>query len=186
MSANWLNLPWLTFLIVWVLGALRTKPVVRREPRGKRLLYAVPTVLGFYLLFTRIHSGPLSGRILPAAPSLFWLGWSLTVLGLGFAIWARVHLGGNWSGAVTVKAGHELVRTGPYRRVRHPIYTGVLLAALGAVFAIGERSCLVGIVLLIPALLWKIHLEERNMDALFGPVYADYRRHSAALLPGLY
>jgi len=117
---------------------------------------------------------------------LFWLGWSLTVLGLGFAIWARVHLGGNWSGAVTVKAGHELVRTGPYRRVRHPIYTGVLLAALGAVFAIGERSCLVGIVLLIPALLWKIHLEERNMDALFGPVYADYRRHSAALLPGLY
>ena len=186
MTAIWFKIPWLIFLVIWCVGALRTKPIVRRDPLGRRLLYAIPTLIGFYLLFTPQHSGPLSGRLLPSTPGFAWLGWGLTVLGLGLAIWARVHLGGNWSGAVTIKVGHELIRTGPYRRVRHPIYTGVLLASLGALFANGERSGLAGMVLLVPAMLWKIHLEERNMDTLFGPDYADYRRRSAALLPGVY
>lgn len=69
---------------------------------------------------------------------LYWLGLLMVICGLAFAVWARIHLGRNWSGTVTVKEDHELIRSGPYGIVRHPIYTGLLLAIAGTAIVFGE------------------------------------------------
>ena len=109
----------------------------------------------------------------------------LLAAGLGFAVWARRHLGRNWSASVVVKEDHALIRSGPYRRVRHPIYTGMLLAFLGTAVAVGEWRGLVGFVLAFVSFLLKSRMEEARMAETF-PEYAEYRRHTASLIPGIY
>ena len=109
----------------------------------------------------------------------------MVAAGLGFAMWARVHLGRNWSGIVTVKEDHALVRTGPYRAVRHPIYTGLLLALIGTAMAIGQWRGVLAVIFMLIGFLWKIHVEEKRMCENF-PEYGDYRRETAALIPLLY
>jgi protein-S-isoprenylcysteine O-methyltransferase Ste14 len=100
-----------------------------------------------------------------------------------FSVWARVHLGGNWSGIVTIKHGHELIADGPYAIVRHPIYTGLLVAFMGSAMARGDwRGVLV--VLIVWWALWrKLRLEERWMVERFGQQYETYRRRVPALVP---
>ena len=94
-----------------------------------------------------------------------------------------MHLAGNWSGTVTLKQDHELVRSGPYALVRHPIYTGILLATIGAVVANDRWSAVLALALMAAAFLRKIATEERFMAEAFGPAYADYRRATARLVP---
>ena len=94
-------------------------------------------------------------------------------------------MGRNWSGIVTVKEDHALVRTGPYRVVRHPIYTGLLLALIGTAAAIGEWRGVLSVIFVLIGFLWKIRVEEERMNANF-PEYAQYRRQTAALIPLLY
>ena len=108
---------------------------------------------------------------------------ALVVAGLSFSVWARRTLGGNWSGTVTVKVDHELVQTGPYRRIRHPIYTGLLLAVFGSGLAAGRVYGIAAFALIAIALVWKLRLEERWMLAEFGERYERYRRSSWALIP---
>ena len=96
---------------------------------------------------------------------------------------ARFFLGRNWSGIVTIKQGHTLVRKGPYRFVRHPIYTGLLLAIFGTALAIGEIRALIGAGLVFALFVHKISLEESFMTEQFGADYADYRRNVKALIP---
>jgi hypothetical protein len=79
------------------------------------------------------------------------VGAALTALGLSFTSWARVHLGRNWSGTVTLKDDHALIRTGPYRRVRHPIYSGALLALAGTVLAVGQWRGVIALALVSPS-----------------------------------
>jgi protein-S-isoprenylcysteine O-methyltransferase Ste14 len=107
----------------------------------------------------------------------------LVVLGLAFAVWARIHLGRNWSGAVTVKDDHELIRTGPYGLVRHPIYSGLLLAVLGTAIAFGEWRSLLALGFLTIAFLFKLHREERFMSESFPDDYPRYRAEVPALIP---
>ena len=103
--------------------------------------------------------------------------------GIAFAVWARQYLGRNWSGTVTVKQDHELIRTGPYRLVRHPIYTGLLLAILGTAVAFGEWRGLLAFALLTGSLLLKLRVEERFMSESFPEPYARYRAEVPALIP---
>ena len=105
--------------------------------------------------------------------------------GLGISIWARRVLGRNWSGIVTVKQDHELIRTGPYRYVRHPIYTGLLLAILGTALIFGEWRGLIAFVIFTAAIMLKVRTEERFMDESFPEQYARYRAEVPALLPFL-
>jgi len=130
--------------------------------------------------------GILFERFLPRSYAAYWTGTALVVLGLAFSVWARMHLGRNWSGTVTVKQEHELVRGGPYARVRHPIYTGLLLAFIGTAIVRGEWRGVLAVLIIFAALWRKLRLEERYMVETFGDEYRRYREHSAALIPFIF
>src|SRR5579872_4384389 len=109
---------WLAWCLYWLLASFRTKPVRRQESVASRASHIVPLLLGVWLLsFPRLAGPWLRVRILPSDFAWFWVAFCCVALGLGFSVVARVWLGGNWSGTVTRKQGHELIRTGPYRLV---------------------------------------------------------------------
>jgi len=110
-------------------------------------------------------------------------GLALTVIGVAVAIWARLILGTNWSAVVTIKQDHEIIRRGPYSIVRHPIYSGGLLALLGTAIAFGELRGLIGLALIFIAWWMKSRLEESFMEEQFGAAYARYRRDVKGLIP---
>ena len=124
-------------------------------------------------------------RFLPSSDLFFWSGAAITAAGLLFCVWARRYLGGNWSQAVTVKQDHELIQSGPYRFVRHPIYTGLLLAFAGSAIARGEWRGLLAVALMFVTLWSKLRLEEKWMRAQFGASYEEYSRRVSALVPGI-
>lgn len=100
-----------------------------------------------------------------------------------FSVWARVQLGGNWSGIVTIKQDHELIVRGPYAIVRHPIYTGLLVALIGSAMALGEWRGVLAVLIAYWALWRKLRVEERWMAERFGEQYEAYRRRIPALVP---
>jgi protein-S-isoprenylcysteine O-methyltransferase Ste14 len=124
----------------------------------------------------------LRRRVVPAGPLAPTLGVLLMAAGLGFSVWARRHLGRNWSSQVVVKQDHALIRTGPYSRLRHPIYTGILLAFLGTAVVVGEVRGFVGFLLVLIGFAIKSQAEETRMKATF-PEYEQYRRQTSALIP---
>jgi protein-S-isoprenylcysteine O-methyltransferase Ste14 len=108
------------------------------------------------------------------------------VAGLLFAVWAREHLGSNWSRSVTIKQDHELITTGPYAMVRHPIYTGFLAGFLGTAIALSQVRGFVAFVLILVILGVKLRMEEQWMRSQFGATYATYAHQTAALVPYLF
>jgi protein-S-isoprenylcysteine O-methyltransferase Ste14 len=175
---------WLVWLIYWCAAAIGAKRTRRHEHVMSQLIHLVPLAVGVWLLLsTHVVNGWLAARFLPRGVIWFWIGFALVVPGLGFSVLARVWLGGNWSGTVTLKQDHELIRSGPYRWVRHPIYTGLLLALLGSVIAAGEWRGLAGLALIAVSLLHKINVEERFMIEQFGSAYERYRAEVPALIP---
>ena len=134
---------WIAFLLYWRIRAVHTKTAQRIEPAAIPILRAVAFVMVIVLLSTtRIPLPWLYRQLWPSGIWPFWIGAAVTVAGLFFAIWARRYLGGNWSSSVTVKQGHELITSGPYALVRHPIYTGILTGFLGTAIALSEvRGC---------------------------------------------
>jgi protein-S-isoprenylcysteine O-methyltransferase Ste14 len=181
---NAINVLWLIWCIYWFVAAASAKPTRRRESIGSRVYHIGLLVLGIALFSSsRIASPYLTARYLPRTDAFFWLGFILVALGLAIAIAARIWLGGNWSGTVTLKQNHELIRTGPYRFVRHPIYTGILLAILGSAIAQGELRGLVGLALIAAAFIYKIRVEETFLTEEFGPAYSRFRQEVPALVP---
>jgi protein-S-isoprenylcysteine O-methyltransferase Ste14 len=110
---------------------------------------------------------------------------ALVAAGLAFSAWARRHLGRNWSGVISLKAGHDLVRSGPYRLARHPIYAGLLLAMLGSAGAWGDWRGLLAYALALIAILPRISAEDALMARTFGDRYRDCRQNTAAIIPFL-
>jgi protein-S-isoprenylcysteine O-methyltransferase Ste14 len=177
---------WTAWAIYWWVLSLDVKTPSRVEPLESRLLHVVPLLLAFYLLSApRLRYQVLNERFLPSGAWPFWLGAVLTAAGLFFAIWARNHLGRNWSGIVTVKEDHELITTGPYSVVRHPIYTGLLLAFVGSAIAVGESRGVLAVAIVLWSLLRKLRFEERWMREQFGETYEAYSRRVRALVPFL-
>ena len=177
---------WGTWIVYWCLAALNVKATARRESPLSRALHIVPLVIAATLLFQPRSPVPILGeRIVAPGPWTFWIGAAVLFAGLLFTVWARVHLGRNWSATVTVKEDHELVTDGPYRWVRHPIYTGLLLGFVGSAIARAEWRGVVAVALAFFALWRKLRLEERWMREQFGQAYADYARRVAALVPFL-
>jgi protein-S-isoprenylcysteine O-methyltransferase Ste14 len=178
---------WLAWILYWLWSAASTKTTQRRESRASRLSHVLPLLLGAWLIFQPRLYLPglpwLSRPLLPASDARFLVALLLVAAGLAYAVWARVHLGGNWSGSVTQKEQHELVRTGPYAQVRHPIYTGLLLALLGSALACGEPRALAGLAIVVLAFVRKLRIEERFMGELFPQQYARYRAEVPALVP---
>jgi len=175
---------WLSWAVYWVWASRHAKPIERRESIGSRLLHVLPLLLAVGLLWSkRIPVALLNERLFPWAPWEFWIAALITAAGLLFSVWARVYLGRNWSGVVTIKQGHELIDTGPYALVRHPIYTGLLVAFIGSAMALGEWRGLLAVLIAWAALWRKLRLEERWMTERFGEQYVAYCQRVPALVP---
>jgi protein-S-isoprenylcysteine O-methyltransferase Ste14 len=175
---------WLAWLAYWFNAARNVKTTLRRESLTTRVAAIVPTLLAAVLL--AFHGLPprwINAQFVPQTAVTYWIGLLLTVGGLAFALWARVHLGRNWSGVVTVKENHELIRTGPYGWVRHPIYTGVLLSILGTAVVLAEWRGLLAFGCLTIAFLVKLRREEQIMGETFPDEYPRYRAEVPALVP---
>ncbi|HTW75985.1 MAG TPA: isoprenylcysteine carboxylmethyltransferase family protein [Steroidobacteraceae bacterium] len=190
---------WLSWIFIWLVAALRAKPAAQRQSLGSRALDRVLILAAVILLLLGRTTRP--GRVfLAAAPAAAWLygrfvrpypgvvllGAPLVLIGLGIAVWARFYLGNNWSGSVTFKQDHELILSGPYRYVRHPIYSGLLLAFAGSACAIGQWRGVVGFVLIFLAFWYRTRLEERLMIEHFGDAYRHYRAQVKRLIPFLF
>jgi protein-S-isoprenylcysteine O-methyltransferase Ste14 len=180
--AGWM---WLIFAAYWFVAARFVKATKLRETRLHRLQHVIPLAIGFFLIFQRGWSGILWGRLYASRPVAI-TGIVVTAAGLLFAVWARVHLGRNWSGIVTLKQDHELIQSGPYRFVRHPIYTGYLTAVLGAAIVAETGDALVGFAIILVALLFKMGREETFMTREFGDEYQEYKQRVARLVPYVY
>jgi protein-S-isoprenylcysteine O-methyltransferase Ste14 len=177
---------WISFLLYWQIKAINTKATQRLEPAASRILRVFIFLIAIVLLSTtRIPLRWLYLQLWPVGFLPFWLGAAVTITGLLFAVWAREHLGSNWSRSVTIKQGHELITTGPYSVVRHPIYTGILTGFLGMAIAISQVRGFIVFVLISIAFWIKLRMEEQWMRSQFGEAYASYARETAALVPYL-
>jgi len=175
---------WLLLWLVWLGAWLRTKKTQELASFGSRLRYGAPVVVAFYLLFGKnLPVRWLEERVIPHHVFIEVLAVTLTALGIALAIWARFYIGQNWSSAVTIKVGHQLIRTGPYAWVRHPIYSGLLLAMIGTVLALRELRGLLAFVLLWLGFWIKLRMEEEFMRKTFGEEYAEYSRSTGPLIP---
>ena len=184
MSGWWFVAPFAVLEAWWIARARGTVRTKSAEPLWSRLSYLAVFAVGILLLAGWPRVAPLDRvRLWRSTMTTFAVGLTMSWLGVAFAIWAREHLGRYWSGRVTLKEGHKLIRTGPYRVVRHPIYTGGLVALAGVAVARGDVRGLVGLVLSIAVFLRKIFLEERVLLGHFGDEYRDYRREVRALIP---
>jgi len=186
--ADAIKLLWCVFLAVWLVGAFSTKRTVRSQPTGERLLQiAIGVCVWSVAISHKFGVYPLNLHVLPQVQWARYSGLLLVIVGIAFAIWARIYLGGNWSASVTVKEGHNLVTSGPYSIVRHPIYSGLLLAILGTVVAMRtELRGLIGLTAIFIIFLLKSRTEETFMQQEFGARYSDYRRRVKALIPFVY
>ena len=177
---------WICFFLYWQIKAANTKTTQRLEPAASRILRVLIFLIAIVLLSTtRIPLPWLYLHLWPAGLWPFWLGVALTLAGLLFAVWARGYLGTNWSRSVTIKQGHELITTGPYAMVRHPIYTGILTGLLGTAIALSQVRGFVAAVLFFLTFWIKLRLEEQWMRSQFGEAYATYAHQTAALVPYL-
>jgi protein-S-isoprenylcysteine O-methyltransferase Ste14 len=176
---------WIAWVVYWLVAARDTKRTRWRQKLGPESLHGIPLLLCAALLVSPRWPAMLTGHILPGGAALPLVGTALVAAGLALAVWARVHLGRNWSGKVVVKVDHALIRTGPYRTIRHPIYTGLLLALFGTALAIGEWRGFLALALGLVGILFRVHAEETRMTETF-PEYTAYKRESSALVPGVF
>jgi protein-S-isoprenylcysteine O-methyltransferase Ste14 len=177
---------WVLWVISWGLASHWSARTVKTTRPGERALELLLTVSGGYGLMLggvprfSSHLHLYSLGTLPA-----WLLVGLVACGFGFCWWARLHLGQLWSMNITLKAGHRIIDTGPYALVRHPIYTGILLAAWAK--AAGDATAIgfAGAVLMTLGLYLKARREERLLTGELGESYESYRRRVPMLLPHL-
>jgi len=174
---------WITWFVSWWIAAFVRNRTVARATEGS-IAYRVVSVIGAILIFA-----PFSRRVVPA-----WLAWRLSApvawalvivsaIGFLFTWWARVHLGRLWSSGVVRREGHHVVDSGPYRLVRHPIYTGISLAAFASAVIEGSGISLAGAAVLTLGFYSKARVEERFLKAELGDGYAQYAARTPMLIP---
>ena len=177
---------WILFCVIWLLASVSSKRSIYRETTVRRLRYWILLLLAF-LLLTRRHRlpYPFDIRIIPATEAVQWIAGTLCIAGLGFCVWARAILGRNWSGAITLKEGHELIERGPYRFVRHPIYTGILAMFLATAITLGRPGGLVAVLLAFASFWIKLVEEEKLMLQQFPDQYRSYQQRVKCIIPFL-
>lgn len=177
---------WIAWAVYWLAMSPRAKAVTRKESVASRLTHIAPLALAVWLVWIpQTGIDWLDARIALRQAWMFWTGAALAAAGLLFSVAARVAIGANWSGIVTIKEGHELVSNGPYALVRHPIYTGLLLAFAGTALARDEWRGVLAVLLVFAAFWRKLRVEERFMLEQFGERYVAYQRRVPALIPYL-
>lgn len=177
---------WWALLMVWVLLAFTVKHRLQTQPISSRLPYILIMLLAAWLVFGSNLSIPfLPWQFLPNTSAVKYIGLTLTSAGIGFAIWARLFLGRNWSATPSIVENHQLIRSGPYRFVRHPIYSGVLLALFGTTIFEGRVAAILGTLIAAISFHVKSRAEEHYMTQQFGTEYLRYQREVKALIPFL-
>jgi protein-S-isoprenylcysteine O-methyltransferase Ste14 len=172
------------FSIYWSIAAKDSAPTKTSESWWSRQLHLILVNGGVLLL---IFPAPgLTRRFLPDNYFVVAAGLLIEAAFILLAVWARRHLGANWSGEVRIAAGHQLVRSGPYRLIRHPIYTAILGMYCGTAIVSGQIHAPIALVIITLAYWRKIRLEERAMATAFGPDHEAYRRTTWALVPYLF
>jgi protein-S-isoprenylcysteine O-methyltransferase Ste14 len=135
------------------------------------------------MVFSRASLPAIGIDLWPLNPFILGIAMLLDVVGLSFAVWARIHLGQYWSGRITLKVDHRVIQTGPYALVRHPIYSGLILALLGTALSRGTVQAFLGFAFILAAFLRKLTLEENWLRSHFGTEYELYQKRVRALIP---
>jgi len=183
----WWN--WIVLFVFWFIAALFAHRTRTSEGRLRRLQHSIPLGLAFLLIFSRHRRFFVHGRLYETGWDnwIVYVGLLMTLCGCLFAVWARIHLGRYWSGYITLKEGHKIITTGPYRFVRHPIYTGWLAAMFGTALTAGTGDALCGVALVALAFVIKLRREEKLLTTEFGDEYRRFQQNvPAALVPFLY
>lgn len=176
-------LGWIVFSIYWEIAARSATAATHSESSGSRAVHV--SLTNAALLLTIVPFRGL-GRFVPPSFLVMSTGVAAEAIGLFLAIWARRHLGRHWSGEITIKREHQLIRSGPYRLVRHPIYTGILTMYVGTAVVTGGWLGVIGVALAAVAYWRKIRLEETNLQVAFGEAYRAYQAQTWALLPWIF
>jgi len=186
-SETILRIIWAIFFVYWFYSARKIKKVRSSEPSWTRILHLTAMVTNWVLLMAGERLPEfLRIPMLPESLSTDIAGVLIAFAGLCFAIWSRITLGSNWSGAVTLKQDHEIIRSGPYRWVRHPIYTGIITTVLGSAIATHEIRGLIAFFIVVIAYLIKIPREEKLLTEHFPKEYPSYLATTRKLIPFLY
>lgn len=178
-------LVWAAWVASWWASAFWSDRAAKRLKASSEFLYRGLTIVAVLLLFGTVRwSGDLVWLPSFRHPALAWTLVGITIAGLAFTWWARIHLGRLWSATVGRKKDHRVVDTGPYHLVRHPIYTGILLAALASACMRGTLISATGFVVLVIAFYIKARLEEGFLRAELGhDAYEAYARRTPMLVP---
>jgi protein-S-isoprenylcysteine O-methyltransferase Ste14 len=175
---------WSLWVVSWLIAAAWTSHTAARPARGSQFLYRVLTFGGGVLLFARYSADGAYGQLWTSPPLLGWAMVAVTIAGFAFCWWARLYLGKLWSGSVTRKDDHHIVDTGPYAQVRHPIYTGIIVASLAAAIERGAVTGFVGFAVMTLGWWVKARLEESFLRAELGAdAYDAYARRTGMLIP---
>jgi len=181
-----IELPWVVFALYWLISAFKTKRTTKREPFAARYGIVFLEALGFYLVLADDAGlGVLNHKIVAVPYAVGIAGVVVAWIGILLAIWARWHLGQYWSGRITLKEDHKLIRTGPYTWLRHPIYTGLELAVIGTTIAIDRWRCVAGLCVIMGGFWIKAKREEALLAGQFGADFQEHLRYTGFLLPRL-
>jgi protein-S-isoprenylcysteine O-methyltransferase Ste14 len=177
---------WIIFIVYWIIGAVRVKTTAEHQSLPSALAHRLPVAFGYWLMIYSHLPPPMNLLLIPHTDLTLAAAAVVCVLGLLICLWARRTLAGNWSSDVTFKQGHELVRTGPYRYVRHPIYTGLLTMSIGTAVAAGRLHSWLGVIVVTIGFGIKMSQEERLMMRHFPEAYPLYRGQVKALIPWIF
>jgi protein-S-isoprenylcysteine O-methyltransferase Ste14 len=172
---------WAVFFIYWLVTGLGSKRTARSY--GRQMLVRV-AIVAVVLLFVRSRPADVGSRAAILNPALRAAGLVICAAGIAFAIWARRHLGKNWGMPMSVHESPTLIMTGPYARLRHPIYTGIIVALIGNGLALSLWWFVAAAVALI-YFGYAARREETTMLATFPGDYAEYRRRTKMIVPGI-
>ena len=184
VAKNIIGTSWAIFFIGWVLAAIFTKRTIHRQSGAERIRYLIPILIAWYLLFRGWRLPyPFNVRIIPQNDAVLVISSILAVSGLAICLWARAILGRNWSGTVTLKENHQLIVRGPYRFVRHPIYTGLLAMLMATALQQRHLAGILGFALAFISFWIKSTAEEDLMLQQFPSHYPSYRDRVKRLIP---
>jgi protein-S-isoprenylcysteine O-methyltransferase Ste14 len=179
---------WGIFFLFWIITAMQNRQRAQEsEPFFSRLpniiLYGIAITL---LIFDLSFFAPFVWRIVPDGWGISLTGLAIQISGLGFASWARMHLGKYWSARVTLAEDHQLIQSGPYQLVRNPMYLGILLGMFGTAVVIGQLRGMLAATAVLFALLWKIKAEEKILSNHFGERFQQYKKNAKSIIPFIY
>lgn len=177
---------WTGFIGYWLVAARHARKSVQRATGPAQTVHIALVMSSLVLMAAPLQRLGLPMYRLVAAAEAPWIGLLLCVAGMAFAGWARYWLGQYWAGALALKEDHRLIQAGPYAIVRHPIYAGVLAAALGTALMVGDLRGFVLSAVVAGCYLIKIRSEERWLRDAFGDEYTKYQTRTAALIPKVY